>query len=256
MDPAVIDRIRGYADDGMSDARIAATLDVPLSVVRRHLVGTMAPTNGVRQSVDPAPERQPIAVDVGPLVALPVSVPDEKKKKKKTPPPPVPIRGDRKPTDKQRAIWALVVDDGLSRVEAAERLGILAPSVRNQLIAYMEHMGIEGPIPGRSERTGPGPRQAVEQAPVPSSESVPLSGAIPSTDVATVEHMEDDPSESVPPEQEPAPASDRQAGLAPDLAAVIARLDDAIRHADLAVLRAEQEADRLRDARDVLVSLA
>lgn len=42
MDRAVIDRIRGYAEDGMSPERIASTLGVPLADVRRHTVGVSA----------------------------------------------------------------------------------------------------------------------------------------------------------------------------------------------------------------------
>lgn len=205
LDSAVIDRIRGYADDGMSPARIAATLGVSEAHVAGVLVGRPRP----EPPSSPAPSK----------ASAPVSKPS------------APRPGE--PPDReaqQDEAWRLVHDLGGYQVDVARDLGIPQAGLQDRLRRHMRAHGIEGPLPGtmtpeeiarrRDERRGKaqkGANNMTAPASSPTDATTPLApavlGDLPSTDHAVagigVVIPGADHAETIPaPIPEPSPATD------------------------------------------------
>lgn len=82
------------------------------------------------------------------------------------------------PTAKQQEAWDLVSRDGLSQVDAADRLSITQAGVQSRLRGYMEAVGLPGPIPGYGGGNGPITFRRVppEALDAPATTSAPWTG--------------------------------------------------------------------------------
>lgn len=272
MDAAVIDRIRGYADDGMAPARIASTLGITEADVRLHLVGIPL-QKSQRAALRSAAESAPTAPS------------------------------GRKPTPTQVEAWRLCHDEGIYWADAARMMGTTTWTVTTAIRGYMAVMGIEGEPPGRMPK-GEAQRRATEARQAsPSSPPAPKRSDSGTVSAATAGTEQEDP-ERDDPAPAPSAASDQQVELqvatpeptepAPALVPVtheehrrggywshdctacqagmtageaempsgralltmLARLDREIVRTDEARIELEAKVGRLRIAREVLAGLA